>query len=271
MANIETDKVTIPVNAPEDGKLTELFAKEGDTVEVGSNLFSIDTEDATPKEAVVVKETIKAQKEDMKFEVKEIRDTEPKSQEPQSADTIEAKSPTKDIKIQVSPEAKSHNVIAKNIVGETSRLERKEPMSRMRQRIAERMKEAQNTAASLTTFNEVDMSALSRIRSTLRNVFQEKHGIKLGFMSAFVKACAIALQEFPMVNAQIENDSKSIVLHDYVDISVAVATPKVKNILFFQGIGDAGHSELRKAKPGRDRKDAGGARQEGPGRDHHDG
>ena len=243
MANIETDKVTIPVNAPEDGKLLEHFAHEGDTVEVGSNLFSIDT-DATgppstnsakleskeeppkkemkeekkePKmEGVVVEKTLKTQKADMKFEDRKIRDQEPKSQAPQIATNIQ--------------------------VSNTVRSERREPMSRMRQRIAERMKEAQNSAASLTTFNEVDMSALMNIRSTLKDEFLERHGVKLGYMSAFVKAAAIALKESPNVNAQVDDETKSIVMHDYVDISVAVATPKVhaRTKLNYLGIGDSG-------------------------------
>lgn len=232
MANIETDKVTIPVNCPEDGKLLELFAKEGDTVEVGSNLFSIDTDAANnvePDDSV-----LSAHKDDMKFEVKEIRDPEPKSQSPQISKSPQIiKSP----EITKSPEiiSKSNSELARQVYSE--RQEKREPMSRMRQRIAERMKEAQNTSASLTTFNEVDMSALMRIRSALRDDFQEKHGIKLGFMSAFVKACAIALKEIPVVNGQIDNESKSIVMHDYVDISVAVATPKVFILLLFCNLG----------------------------------
>ena len=106
------------------------------------------------------------------------------------------------------------------------RAERREKMSRMRLRIAERMKEAQNTAASLTTFNEVDMSALMNLRSEFKDEFLKEHGVKLGYMSAFVKACAQALKEIPAVNAKIDSATQEIVYADYVDISVAVATPK---------------------------------------------
>ena len=97
-------------------------------------------------------------------------------------------------------------------------------MNRMRLRIAERLKQSQNTAASLTTFNEVDMSSLMEFRKLYKDDVLKKTGVKLGFMSAFVKASCAALQELPAVNASIDGDS--IVYHDYVDISVAVATEK---------------------------------------------
>jgi hypothetical protein len=94
----------------------------------------------------------------------------------------------------------------------------------MRARIAERLKESQNSAASLTTFNEVDMSALMKLRSKYKEDVLEKHSVKFGFMSPFIKAASVALKEIPAVNARIEGDN--IVYQDYTDISVAVATPK---------------------------------------------
>ncbi|RKP24909.1 hypothetical protein SYNPS1DRAFT_29348 [Syncephalis pseudoplumigaleata] len=99
-------------------------------------------------------------------------------------------------------------------------------MNRMRMRIAERLKESQNTAASLTTFNEIDMTNLMNLRTTYKDAVLKKHGVKLGFMSAFVRASCIALAEIPMVNASIEGGGDTIVYRDYADISVAVATPK---------------------------------------------
>eukprot|EP01102_Stenamoeba_stenopodia_P006409 TRINITY_DN1757_c0_g1_i2.p1 TRINITY_DN1757_c0_g1~~TRINITY_DN1757_c0_g1_i2.p1 ORF type:complete len:316 (-),score=106.00 TRINITY_DN1757_c0_g1_i2:107-1054(-) len=106
----------------------------------------------------------------------------------------------------------------------SSRTERRVPMNRMRQRIAERLKDSQNTYALLTTFQEVDMHNLMNLRETFQDDFTKKHGVKLGFMSAFVKASTAALQEQPIINAVI--DGTDIVYRDYVDISVAVATPK---------------------------------------------
>jgi len=104
-----------------------------------------------------------------------------------------------------------------------SRGERREKMSKMRQVIAKRLKESQNTYALLTTFQEVDMSAVMELRNKVQESFQKKHNVKLGFMSFFIKASVNALQEIPSVNAVI--DGNEIVYRDYVDISVAVATP----------------------------------------------
>jgi 2-oxoglutarate dehydrogenase E2 component (dihydrolipoamide succinyltransferase) len=97
-------------------------------------------------------------------------------------------------------------------------------MTRLRKRVAERLKEAQNTAAMLTTFNEVDMSAVMEARAAYRDTFEKKHGVRLGFMSFFVKACIVALREMPAVNAEIDGDE--IVYKNYYDIGVAVSAPQ---------------------------------------------
>ncbi|CAG8502223.1 6151_t:CDS:2, partial [Acaulospora colombiana] len=106
------------------------------------------------------------------------------------------------------------------------REERQVKMNRMRLRISERLKESQNTAASLTTFNEIDMSNIIELRNTYKDAIIKKHGVKLGFMSAFVKASVFALQEVPAVNASISEAGDTILYRDYIDMSVAVATPK---------------------------------------------
>jgi 2-oxoglutarate dehydrogenase E2 component (dihydrolipoamide succinyltransferase) len=104
------------------------------------------------------------------------------------------------------------------------RKEERVKMSRLRQTIAKRLKEAQNTAAMLTTFNDVDMSAVIDARTRYKDLFEKKHGIRLGFMAFFVKACALAAKDVPSVNASLEGDE--IVYHDYLDVSVAVSAPK---------------------------------------------
>ena len=104
------------------------------------------------------------------------------------------------------------------------RTEERVKMSRLRQTIATRLKEAQNTAALLTTFNDVDMSAVMEARSKYKDLFEKKHGIRLGFMGFFVKACALAARDIPAVNASIEGDE--IVYRDYFDVSIAVSAPK---------------------------------------------
>src|SRR5690606_17917290 len=104
------------------------------------------------------------------------------------------------------------------------RTERREKMSRLRQRIAERLVQAQHEAAMLTTFNEIDMSACMDVRKRYKDPFKEAHGVNLGFMSFFVKACVEALKAFPGINGYI--DGNEIVYHDYYDIGIAVSTDK---------------------------------------------
>jgi 2-oxoglutarate dehydrogenase E2 component (dihydrolipoamide succinyltransferase) len=109
-------------------------------------------------------------------------------------------------------------------------------MNRMRQRIAERLKQSQNAAASLTTFNEIDMGSLMEFRKLYKDQVFKEHGIKLGFMSAFARASCLALKEIPAANASMEGPGygEQIVYRDYVDLSVAVATPKGLGRSFFR-------------------------------------
>merc|ERR1712048_702984 len=107
-----------------------------------------------------------------------------------------------------------------------ARTERRTKMSRMRQKIASSLKKAQNTCATLTTFQECDMGNIMELRRRYKDAFEAKHGVKLGFNSAFIKAATAALQEIPAVNAYIDDETKEIVFREYCDISVAVASPK---------------------------------------------
>jgi 2-oxoglutarate dehydrogenase E2 component (dihydrolipoamide succinyltransferase) len=133
------------------------------------------------------------------------------------AQAPQAKAPT--------PEAKAPPLGPRPSPGSTGeRKEERVKMSRIRQTIARRLKEAQNTAAMLTTFNDVDMSAVIEARARYKDLFEKKHGIRLGFMGFFVKACALAAKDVPSVNASLEGDE--IVYHDYLDVSVAVSAPK---------------------------------------------
>src|SRR3954469_4601989 len=120
------------------------------------------------------------------------------------------------------PAAPPPQAKAAPVAGE--RREERVKMSRLRQTIAKRLKDAQNTAAMLTTFNDVDMSAVMKARADYKDLFEKKHGIRLGFMSFFVKACALAARDVPSVNASLEGDE--IVYHDFLDVSVAVSAPK---------------------------------------------
>lgn len=196
---IETDKVANDLFAPEAGVIEDVMAAEGDTVHVGQALYKIDTSAEAPKE-------------------------EPKAAAPEETKT-EAKPATPEAAKPASKSAEAPKTEAKEKPSfATPGKERRVPMSRMRQRIAERLKDSQNTSAMLTTFQECDMHNLMQMRSEFKEEFFKAHGVKLGFMSAFVKASAAALVETPAVNAVIDGDE--IVYRDFVDISVAVATPK---------------------------------------------
>lgn len=120
-------------------------------------------------------------------------------------------------------------------------------MNRMRLRIAQRLKEAQNTCAMLTTFNEVDMSNIQEMRAVHKDAFLKKHNVKLGFMSAFVKAAAYALTDQPAVNAVIDDATKEIIYRDYVDISVAVATPKGLVVPVIRNVETMNFTDIEKA------------------------
>jgi 2-oxoglutarate dehydrogenase E2 component (dihydrolipoamide succinyltransferase) len=211
VCQIETDKVTADVRAPAAGTLTSQLAKEGSTVAVGSELFKFTAGagGAAPAKKPEAKAT-EAPKQEAKQESK----PEPKKEEaPKPQQQQQPKETPKPSAPTSSP--------APSTGGQ--RGERRVPLSRMRLRIADRLKDAQNTYAMLTTFNELDMSQIMALREKHKDAFQEKHGVKLGFMSAFVVAAAQALKEFPVVNAVI--DGTDIVYRDYVDISVAVSTP----------------------------------------------
>jgi 2-oxoglutarate dehydrogenase E2 component (dihydrolipoamide succinyltransferase) len=119
-------------------------------------------------------------------------------------------------------------------------------MNRMRQRIAQRLKEAQNTNAMLTTFNEIDMSGFMNIRKELGDAFAKKHNVKLGFMSAFVRAATAALKDQPIVNAVI--DGTDIVYRDFVDISVAVATPTGLVVPVLRNCQNLGYADIEKVR-----------------------
>jgi 2-oxoglutarate dehydrogenase E2 component (dihydrolipoamide succinyltransferase) len=123
--------------------------------------------------------------------------------------------------------------------------EERVPMSRLRRTIAKRLKEAQNTAAMLTTFNEVDMTALMAMRNEYRDLFEKKHGVRLGFMSFFAKACVTALREIPNVNAELDGDD--IIYKDHYDIGVAVSAPQGLVVPVIRDVDEKGLAEIEKA------------------------
>ncbi|KAF7560252.1 hypothetical protein G7046_g3912 [Stylonectria norvegica] len=225
IATIETDKIDVAVNAPEAGTIKELLVSEDDTVTVGQDLVRIETGGApaggdkeSPKDDTkkADAESKPEPKQESKPEPKQ--DAKPAPSKPEPTQQPEKK---KESKPAASPPATSAPTLG-------GRDERRVKMNRMRLRIAERLKQSQNTAASLTTFNEVDMSNVMEFRKLYKDEVLKKTGVKLGFMSAFSRACVLAMRDLPSVNASIEgpNGGDTVVYRDYVDISVAVATEK---------------------------------------------
>ena len=194
IVELETDKVTLEVPASIAGILENTLVSEGDTVEVGALLGTI----------------IAGEKQDKNERISE----EVKAEE------VEKEKPTSNNLESVSNDQPAENT--RN--NDNFNLEERIPMSRLRQAIARRLKEAQNTAAMLTTYNEVDMSALMEMRKNYQESFEKKNGVRLGYMSFFVKASIDALSEFPAVNAEI--DGNDIIYKNYYNIGVAVGTPQ---------------------------------------------
>ncbi|MEZ5859966.1 MAG: 2-oxoglutarate dehydrogenase complex dihydrolipoyllysine-residue succinyltransferase [Geminicoccaceae bacterium] len=235
VVELETDKVSLEVPAPVSGVLAEIKAEEGSDVEVGALLGLIEEGADAPAKKPEAAPAAKAEKAaegpaepagkgsgadkagpaarkiaaEKGLDLAGIEGTGPKGNVTKG-DVLKAEKPA------AAPAAKPAAPAAS-----TGREERVR-MTRLRKRIAERLKEAQNTAAMLTTFNEVDMSAVIELRKTYQDAFTKKHGIKLGFMSFFVKACIDALRVYPAANSEIDGDE--VVYKHYYDIGVAVSS-----------------------------------------------
>ena len=202
LLDIETDKVILEVSAPASGVLVAINIEGGGEVKTGDVLGEIDTDAVAQAVAVAGNQTQKTEPEPVPL-AEPIAKAQPVPEKGQ---------PTHDDDPAALP------------AYESGRVDRRVPMSRLRQRIAERMVQAQHTAAILTTFNEVDMKPVQELRKRVQAEFQEKNGIKLGLMSFFVKAACIGLKQFPVVNASV--DGRDIVYHDCYDIGIAVSSER---------------------------------------------
>jgi len=252
IASLETDKVAVEVPAPVAGTMGEQVVAEGDTVAVGALIARVEAGDGAAAKTETAKDVNPAGPGETPTEKGD--PTAPHAEEEAAAlrlspavrravlehhlDPSKIKGTGKDGRLTkddvlaaakaekaqpapqeaARPEAKP---AAAPAAGE--RREERVRMTRIRQTIAARLKEAQNTAALLTTFNDVDMTEVMAARAKYKDLFEKKHGIRLGFMAFFVKAAALAARDVPSVNAFIEGDE--IVYHDYLDVSVAVSAP----------------------------------------------
>ena len=283
LVELETDKVTMEVNAPESGVLSAVSAKEGDSVEIGANLGEIDpkgTASAAP---------IKAEDKPAPMPTATATSGQPAAiptardrsgpavgkmlaENPQvSAGSIEASGKegrlTKgDVIAALSGESKPAPAAPAAPAPQTAPAaptkeagprEERVKMTKLRSAIARRLKESQNTAAILTTFNDIDMSAVIALRNDYKDAFEKKNGFRLGFMGFFVKAAIQALKEIPEVNAQIDGDT--LIYKNYYDIGVAVGTeqglvvPVVRNAdqLSLAGIEQEIGNLAKKARDGK--------------------
>ena len=248
LVELETDKVTVEVPAPVAGRLAEIVAAEGTTVGVNALLATIEegAAAAPAKEPVARPADAKADaRADAKAQAKP--DAKPARSDVEDApsakklmaeagvdrDSVDAtgrdgrvmKDDVLRALAQVAAPAAPAATAAPRAATPAAEADREErvKMTRLRQTIARRLKDAQNTAAMLTTYNEVDMSGIMSLRNEYKDAFEKKHGVKLGFMSFFVKACCHALKEVPEVNAEI--DGQDVVYKNYVHMGVAVGTP----------------------------------------------
>ena len=240
LLELETDKVTLEVPSPVTGKIEKISFKEGDTVTVGAVLGSID-ETATSTQNIQSQKIETPQELEKQEEVSVVieKDSEIKKEKKLSPSTRKIVA-EKNIDLEtITPHRNDGRITKKDFLNidqsdievntskkedRTDILDKEEriPMSRLRQTIAKRLKDAQNNAAILTTFNEVDMYDLIKTRNEHKESFEKKYGVRLGFMSFFVKACITALKDVPDVNAEIEDNE--VVYKNYYNIGVAVGT-----------------------------------------------
>lgn len=285
IVELETDKVTLEVNAPSDGVISKIIVGEGQNVGVGAILGELSAandaakptaapapapapapKQEAPKAAAPVaapapvparQEAPKQQpaNEDMKLSPavrKMLADNnlDASQIQPSGRDGRVSK---EDVEKFVAAKGSAPNPMTspatqapkKTAPRETGAREERVRMTKLRQVIARRLKEAQNTAAMLTTFNEADMGPVMALRNEYKDVFEKKHGVKLGFMSFFVRAAIQALKEFPSVNAEI--DGEDIIYKNYYDIGVAVSTPQGLVVPVLRNADELSMAEIEKA------------------------
>ncbi|WP_144752263.1 2-oxoglutarate dehydrogenase complex dihydrolipoyllysine-residue succinyltransferase [Bartonella saheliensis] len=240
LVELETDKVTVEVPSPVAGKLSEIIAKEGDTVEVKALLGTVEAGQAGVSQSFSPAATPvpAASSESEKLVSSSTMPPSPSAAKLMAENNVE--------KSDISGSGKRGQILKEDVIGGLEQRtktptpsssatsssmvsvpetrEERVRMTKLRQTIARRLKDAQNVAAMLTTFNEVDMSAVMDLRKRYKDLFEKKHGVKLGFMGFFTKAVCHALKELPAVNAEI--DGTDIVYKNYVNVGIAVGTDK---------------------------------------------
>jgi 2-oxoglutarate dehydrogenase E2 component (dihydrolipoamide succinyltransferase) len=242
VAELESDKATVELNAEKSGVL-KILVEEGEDVEIGAVVATIETDaaapegaSASPKEEGPKNESkVEAKVEDPKEEKKEVSDTNYATGTPSPAaakilaekgiNATQIKGSGKNGRItKYDAMMAEAGAFSYNTPSEPSREQHREKMSNLRKTVARRLVSAKNETAMLTTFNEVNMKPIFDIRDKYKDKFREVHGVGLGFMSFFTRACALSLEKYPKVNAYIDGDE--MVMNDFIDISIAVSSPK---------------------------------------------
>ena len=256
IAELESEKATFEVNAEKAGILTT-NAAEGDTINIGDTIGSID--ETAEKPAAAEKPAEVLPQPEVKKQEGSVAE-KPASETVKATPVASAIIADKKVDVKTVKASGSNGKIFKHDVlaalenpgritfvegGELfSRNTRNEKMTNLRKTISRRLVEAKNTTAMLTTFNEVDMQPIMDIRTKFKDKFKEAHGVGLGFMSFFAKACAVALGEWPNVNAYIDGDQ--VLYHDYADISIAVSTPRGLTVPVIRNVESLGMAEIEK-------------------------
>jgi 2-oxoglutarate dehydrogenase E2 component (dihydrolipoamide succinyltransferase) len=258
LVDLETDKVVLEIPAPQDGVLTEIKHPDGAVVKSGEIVAVIDTSGAVaanqtetpavqsaPSSVSNVTGATTAANVELSPAVRKLV-AEHQVDTQQISGTGKGGRVTKgDVLRHLEQQNELGGDACSTIHIEQGRGEQRVAMTRLRKRIAERLVEAQHSAAMLTTFNEVNMQPAMNMRSRYQEVFQKKYGIKLGFMSFFIKAAVEALKQFPVINASI--DGTDIVYHNYFDIGVAVSTPRGLVVPILRNADVASFAELEQA------------------------
>lgn len=261
IAEVESDKATLTLVADEGGKIKQTAA-EGDTLEIGATVCIIDTS-VVPEATIAATETVNEESKVENTVANSSEETKEEKAIPQELSKVKTtplakkKMAENDLSIEdvikglrrlkstdIEAAQQSDNVASgsSTLKKAVSRDRNSERMSSLRRKLSQRLVAVKNETAMLTTFNEVDMSTIMQLRKKYQEKFVATHGIKLGFMSFFIKACSQALQAFPTVNGMI--DGENIVTHDYTDISVAVSTPKGLMVPVVRNVGSLGLAEI---------------------------
>ncbi|MEP5762791.1 MAG: 2-oxoglutarate dehydrogenase complex dihydrolipoyllysine-residue succinyltransferase [Litoreibacter sp.] len=255
LCELETDKVSVEVPAPASGILGEILAAEGDTVAAGGKLATMSSGGdaaakataAQPASAATASSSKDIENAPSANKIMAEKGIDPTSVSGSGRDGRIMKEDVQNAIAATAAPAPSATPVAPRapVAAEDAPREERVKMTRLRQTIARRLKDSQNTAAMLTTYNEVDMGAVMELRNEYKDLFLKKHGVKLGFMSFFTKACVHALKEVPEVNAEI--DGTEIVYKSYVHMGIAAGTPTGLVVPVIRDADQMGFAAIEKA------------------------